>query len=167
MENGHFECLEREVAELLTERGLTVAAAESCTGGLLSKRLTDIPGISKVFRGGVVAYSTASKTALLGVGEGLISEYGAVSRETALAMADGARERFGADIGIGITGVAGPDSDESGLDPGVVFIAITSDDISECRAPGMFRDRDRIRTTAASNALDMVRRYLAGLEIVE
>jgi len=159
--------LENTVAALLEQRGKTLAAAESCTGGLLSKRLTDIPGISKVFPGGVVAYSAQSKTALLGVPAGLISEKGAVSPEVALAMADGARERFGADIGVGITGVAGPGSDASGIEPGTVYIAVTADDARECRAPGMFRDRDRIRITAASNALDMLRRYLSGLGSLE
>ena len=157
--------LENTVAALLAEQGRTLALAESCTGGLVSKRLTDIPGISKVFPGGVVAYSAESKTAILGVDAGLISEKGAVSRETALAMADGARARFGADIGVGITGVAGPGSDESGLEPGTVYIAITAEDISKCRAQVMFRERDRIRISAASSALDMVRRYLSGLDI--
>ena len=102
------DSLENTVAALLEQRGMTLAAAESCTGGLLSKRLTDIPGISKVFLGGAVTYSTESKTALIGVDPGLIAEKGVVSRETAIAMANGIRERLGADIGIGITGIAGP-----------------------------------------------------------
>ena len=134
MENGHFECLEREVAELLTERGLTVAAAESCTGGLLSKRLTDIPGSSRFFIGGIVAYSAQAKISMLGVDPGLIKEKGAVSREAALAMADGAREKLGAGIGVGITGIAGPDSDGSGLEVGIVFIALTTKEASVCES---------------------------------
>ena len=134
MENGHFDCLEREVAGLLTERGLTVAAAESCTGGLLSKRLTDVPGSSRFFIGGIVAYSAQAKISMLGVDPGLIKEKGAVSREAALAMADGAREKLGAGIGVGITGIAGPDSDSSGLEVGTVFIALTTEEASFCES---------------------------------
>ena len=95
--------MENTVAALLTEHGLTLAVAESCTGGLLSKRLTDIPGASGFFMGGVVTYSTQSKTALLGVDPDMINKKGVVSSEVALAMADGARFKVGADIGIGIT----------------------------------------------------------------
>jgi len=157
------DSLENTVASLLNERGLTLAAAESCTGGLLSKRLTDIPGASKTFLGGVVAYSISSKISLLGLDPDLIGAKGAVSREVALAMANSARERFGADIGIGITGLAGPDGDGSAHEPGTVFVALTSKDSSFCKNPGFFRDRDRVRTGGASFALDMVRRYLTGL----
>ena len=105
--------LEKTVAELLLRRGMTLAAAESCTGGLFSKRMTDIPGASRFFLGGIVSYGTRSKTELLGVPEDLIKEKGAICREAALAMAEGARRKFGADIGIGITGLAGPDGDSS------------------------------------------------------
>jgi len=159
------DSLENTVTELLIERGLTVASAESCTGGLFAKKLTDVPGASKVFHGGAVCYSTGSKTEVLGVDQDFIREKGAVSREVALAMADGAREKFGADIGIGITGIAGPDSDSSGLAPGTVFIALTSADSAYCRAPGLYRDRERNRVAAALNALDMVRRLLTGLDV--
>ncbi|MDR0490273.1 MAG: competence/damage-inducible protein A [Oscillospiraceae bacterium] len=150
--------LENTVSRLLKERGMTVAAAESCTGGLFAKRLTDIPGASGIFPGGIVAYNAQSKTELLGVDPGLLKEKGAVSSEVALAMADGARRKFGADIGVGITGIAGPDSDESGLEPGVVFIALVAIGQSFCRSLSLFHDRDRTRTGAASHALDMVRR---------
>ena len=155
------DSLENSVIGLLGEQGVTLATAESCTGGLLSKRLTDIPGASKVFLGGVVAYSEQSKSELLGVDLELLREFGAVSREVALAMADGARLRFGADIGIGITGVAGPGSDSSGREPGFVFVALTTNETSLCMKPRLFHDRDRIRTGAASYALDMLRRLLA------
>jgi len=154
------DSLENTVIGLLGEFGLTLATGESCTGGLLSKRLTDIPGASKVYFGGVVAYSEQSKIELLGVTPELIKEFGAVSSEVALAMADGARQRFGADIGIGITGIAGPDSDESGQEPGTVFIALTTKDKSICKQPRLFHDRERIRIGAASHALDMIRRQL-------
>ena len=157
--------LENTVINLLLESEMTLAAAESCTGGLLSKRLTDIPGASKVFLGGVVSYSTQSKTAVLGVDAGLLEEKGAVCREVALRMADGAREKFGTDIGVGITGIAGPDGDGSGLDPGTVFAALTTKDNSFCRRILLFHDRERIRTSSASNALDMLRRFLTGLKV--
>jgi len=155
------ESLENTVVGLLRERGMTLATAESCTGGLLSKRLTDVPGASKVYYGGVVAYSEQSKVELCGVEPDIISKYGAVSREAALAMATGVRLKLDTDIGIGITGIAGPDSDGSGLEPGIVFVAMTTRDVSECREPRLFHDRERIRIGAANNALDMVRRLLS------
>jgi len=157
--------LESVVVTLLTQQKKTLAVAESCTGGLLAKRLTDIPGSSKVFPGGLVAYSAQSKTKLLGLDPGVIAEKGAVSREAALAMADGAREKFGADIGVGITGIAGPDSDDSGTDPGTVFIALTTGEHSFCRNLELLTDRDRIRSISVSTALDMIRRHLTGLTI--
>jgi nicotinamide-nucleotide amidase len=161
------QSLENRAVELLRERGLTVAAAESCTGGLISKRLTDIPGSSEVFPGGIVAYGAPAKTALLGVAPGIIETYGVVSRETAVAMAIGARERFGADLGIGVTGIAGPDGDGSGLPAGTVFIALAHEGGAYCREPGVFRadDRARMRTISACHALDMLRRHLTGLPV--
>ena len=152
--------LENTVVSLLMKHGQTLATAESCTGGLLSKRLTDIPGASKVYLGGVTAYSAHSKTGLLGVKPELIKDFNAVSREVALAMADGVRLKLGADIGIGITGIAGPGSDASGQKPGTVFIALTTKNTSLCTQPSLYFDRDRIRIGAVNNALDMIRRLL-------
>ena len=157
--------LENTVAGLLGSRGMTLASAESCTGGLVAKRLTDIPGASKFFKGGVVAYDTHSKAELLGVGGSLLREKGVISREVALAMADGARIRFGADIGVSVTGLAGPGGDTADLEIGAVFAALTTKEQSFCRSLRLFHDRDRIRISAASNVLDMVRRFLTGLEI--
>ena len=157
--------LENTVRGLLEASSMTLAAAESCTGGLFSKRMTDLPGASKVFLGGVVAYSPESKTALLGVTPQLLREKGAVSRETALAMADGARKAFGADVGVGITGVAGPQGDGSKHEIGTVFAALTTEKDSFCRKVKLFHDRDRIRMSGASHALDMVRRYLTSLKV--
>ena len=159
------ESLEKTAVDLLEQRGLTLAAAESCTGGLLAKRLTDIPGASKVFKGGIVAYSAQSKIALLGVDRALIDEKGAVSRETAFAMAEGARVRFGADIGIGITGIAGPDGDGSGIEPGTIFVALSTESISYCRDLSLPNDRYRVRIMGTSHALDMIRRHLTGLNV--
>ena len=152
------DSLENTVVTLLKEKGLTLATAESCTGGLLSKRLTDIPGVSSVYLGGVTAYSEHAKAELLGIDPDLIQKFNAVSSEIALAMANGVRLKLGADIGIGITGIAGPGSDSSGQKPGTVFIALTSKEISICKQPALFHDRDRIRTGAANHALDMIRR---------
>ena len=157
--------LENTALELLAQRGLAIAVAESCTGGLLSKRLTDVPGASRVFLGGVVAYSNRSKTELLGIDPGLIESKKAVSREVALAMADGIRARLGADIGIGITGIAGPDGDGSGIEPGTIFVALTTARDSFCREVHLHYDRDRTRTSGTHHALDMVRRHLTGLEV--
>jgi len=154
------DSLENTVVSLLREHGLTLATAESCTGGLLSKRLTDIPGASKVYLGGVVAYSPQSKTELLGTPQETIHEYGEVSREVAIAMATGIRTRMGSDIGIGITGIAGPDSDASGKEPGTAFIALATKEKTICVNPRLFYDRERIRIGAANNALDMVRREI-------
>ena len=155
--------LERDVALMLTEQGLTVAVAESCTGGLLSKRLTDIPGASGFFMGGIVSYNVQSKISLLGVNSGLIRERGVVSREVALAMADCAREKFVSDFGIGITGIAGPEGDGSGINVGTVFVAMTTKDVSLHRDLHLTHDRNRIRIAASSRALDMMRKYLNGL----
>lgn len=156
--------LEAVVSALLREKGLTLAVAESCTGGLLSKRMTDLPGASEVFRGGAVVYATDSKTSLLGVPAALIEEKGVVSREVALSLAENVRAAFSADFGVGITGLAGPDGD--GVHPvGTVFIALAAAEGSFVREIHGGRDRDRIRTMAASHALDMLRRYMTGLPV--
>ena len=154
------ESLENTVINLLKSSGKTLAVAESCTGGLLAKRLTDIPGSSQVFLGGVVAYSNTAKTSLLGVDAALIAEKHAVSQEVAIAMAKNVREKLGADFGIGITGIAGPDSDESGQTPGTVFIALSAGDEAFVKTPSVFLERERVRVAGASGALDMLRRYL-------
>ena len=117
--------VDQQVAELLVAQGLTVAAAESCTGGLVLARLTDRPGSSAYLRGGIAAYANDVKTALAGVPADVIERHGAVSAEVAVALADGARERVGTDIGIGVTGVAGPDGGTSEKPVGLVWIALT------------------------------------------
>ncbi|MCL2820928.1 MAG: competence/damage-inducible protein A [Oscillospiraceae bacterium] len=159
------DSLENTVVSLLREKGYTLAIAESCTGGLLSKRLTDIPGVSEVYIGSVVAYSEQSKTELLSIERDIISIHGEVSEEVAITMAKGVRKRLGATIGIGITGIAGPESDKSGKEPGTVFIALSTKDTVACRAPKLFFDRERIRISATNNALDMIRRLLTDLPL--
>ncbi|MGI5936623.1 MAG: competence/damage-inducible protein A [Oscillospiraceae bacterium] len=159
------DSLEQLVVELLSEQGLSLSAAESCTGGLLAKRLTDIPGASKVFMGGATVYTNACKSALLGIDPRLIEEKGAVSREVAFEMARRIREKLGADLGVGITGLAGPEGD--GVhDVGTVYVALAADKgcfIRELRLGT--GGRDRVRTLSVSSALDMIRRYLTGLPI--
>lgn len=159
------DSLESVVLRILKEKNLTLAAAESCTGGLLQKRLTDILGSSKAFLGGAVTYSNKSKELLIGVPATLLEKEGAVSEAVAKAMADGIREKLGAEFGIGITGVAGPDKDDRGNEVGTVFVALSAIDDTYVRKLHLGSDRGRIRTAAANNGLDMLRRYLTGLKI--
>ncbi len=159
--------LENTVLLLLKERRMTLASAESCTGGLVSKRMTDLPGASEVYIGGVVTYAVSSKTALLGVPPELIEREGVVSRAVSEAMARGVRSRLASDLGIGITGIAGPSSDESGTPVGTVFVSLASPEGVFTRHLHLGHDRDRVRTGAANHALDMVRRFLTGLDVCE
>ncbi len=159
--------LENAVFTLLKEQHKTLSSAESCTGGLLAKRITDVSGASAVFRGGAVTYATDTKHGILGVSQELLDKQGAVCRETALQMAEGARQIFKSDISAAITGIAGPDSDGSGKPAGLVYVAIAADGNMYCRELFLGGDRDRVRVLAVNHALDMVRRYLAGLNILE
>ena len=148
------------VLDLLAERGLTVALAESCTGGLLASRLTDLPGSSRVLERGYVTYSNRAKTDELGIAPALLEKVGAVSEAVAAAMAEGARERAKASIGVGITGVAGPDGGTPEKPVGLVFIAIdgaAGSALRRCLFPG---SRERIRYQASQYALEMLRRGL-------
>jgi len=153
------EILEEVVGRVLTENRATVAAAESCTGGMLAERLTNIPGSSNYFLGGVVCYSNELKSALVGVPPELIESKGAVSPEVALALADGIRRRTGATLGVGITGIAGPGGGTPEKPVGLVHIAIADERGPRERAFRFPGDRERIRQHATQAALDMVRRY--------
>ena len=151
---------------LLKERDLTLATAESCTGGRVAERITALPGVSSVYRGGVVSYWTSVKADVLGVPQAILDQHGAVSEETARAMAEGARRITGADIGVSVTGVAGPDRDERYNPVGLVYIGLATPDGTFCRRTDSGRRRrDRIQDLAANHALDVVRRYLTGLPI--
>ena len=151
---------------LLKERDLTLATAESCTGGRVAERITALPGVSSVYRGGVVSYWTSVKADVLGVPQKILDQHGAVSEETARAMAEGARRITGADIGVSVTGVAGPDRDERDNPVGLVYIGLAAPEGTFCRRIETGnRRRDRIQDLAANHALDMVRRYLTGLPI--
>lgn len=152
------DTLELAVVRLLQQRGETVATGESCTGGLLAARITDVPGSSKVFLGGVVAYSNAAKTAFLGVPAELIERVGAVSEEVAQALAEGARDRFGATYGIGITGIAGPEGGTPEKPVGLVYIALSQENykatVERCEFIG---SRGIIRQRATQTALNSLR----------
>ena len=155
------DSLEARVVELLSQRQKTLATAESCTGGLLSKRVTDIPGASKVYRGGVCAYTEVAKRLLLGVPEDVLSAHGAVSEPVARAMAEGILSRLDADLALGITGLAGPDGDGSESPVGTVYIVLAvRGGETRCRMFRLGSDRERVRTMAVNHGLDMVRRAL-------
>ena len=157
--------LEECVLALLLKAGKTIATAESCTAGLLSSRLTSIPGASAAFLGGVAAYANEVKTAFLGVPAELIETEGAVSEKVARAMAKGVRERMGADLGIGITGIAGPGGGSETKPVGTVFVALEAEGGTYIRALRLGSDRERVRVMAVHHALDMTRRYLTGLPV--
>ncbi len=152
--------LERVVGELLRDRGVTVAAAESCTGGLLTSRLTDVPGSSAYVERSVVVYSNAAKTELLGVPAALIEQHGAVSEPVALAMAAGIRARAGTTIGIGITGIAGPDGGTPEKPVGTVAIAVDGPWGCRVRTRVFPGGREQVKFFATQAALDDVRRAL-------
>ena len=158
--------LEAVCVRLLKEKGLTLATAESCTGGRVAERITALPGVSAVYRGGVVSYWTQVKAGVLGVPQAILDAHGAVSEETARAMAEGARRVTGAEIAVSVTGVAGPDPDERGVPVGIVYIGLATPDGTFCRPLDLGkRRRDRIQDLASNHALDVVRRYLTGLPI--
>jgi competence/damage-inducible protein CinA-like protein len=152
------ESLEEVVARILTENRATVAVAESCTGGMLAERLTNVPGSSSYFVGGVVCYSNELKTSLVGVPREMIEAKGAVSPEVALALADGIRKRSGATVGVGTTGIAGPAGGTPEKPVGLVHIGIADERGASEQAFRFPGDRDRIRRFATQTALDMVRR---------
>lgn len=164
-----IESLEELVVKLLNEQGKTLATAESCTGGLLSKRITDIPGSSSVFHMGCVTYANEAKEALLFVPHEILKAHGAVSEETARAMAEGIVKRSGSDLGIGITGIAGPDGGTPEKPVGLIYIALSDGKTTWVakRSPiGRTKSREWHRHCAASQALDMARRYLSGLPVL-
>jgi nicotinamide-nucleotide amidase len=157
-DNG--ESLEQIAGNYLQMRNATLAVAESCTGGLLAQRITSVSGSSRYFAGGVVVYSNELKTACAEVPAKMITAHGAVSREVAAALAEGIRKRCGTTLGVGITGVAGPNGGTAEKPVGLVFHGLASSDgteVTEKKFPG---DRSRVRWFATQQALDMVRRKL-------
>ena len=154
------EELAREVVSKLTDEGRTLSTAESCTGGLLGKLLTDIPGASNAYKGGVISYVNEVKHRILGVEQQTLDVCTAVSRETAHEMAKGARELLKADVGVSTTGLAGPDGDGTGRPVGLVYVALNMAGFSYCRELHLKGDRAEIRSQAAHEALSMLLEFL-------
>ena len=152
--------VEELVLDLARERGLALAAAESCTGGLVAAELTSVPGSSDVFRGGVVAYDNEVKHAQLGVGEATLAEHGAVSAETAAAMALGARTSLGADVAVSVTGIAGPGGGTPGTPVGLVYLHASSPEAELARELNLPGDREAVRRRATAAALHLLRELL-------
>lgn len=149
--------IEKAVVTLLAQKGETVATAESCTGGLVAQRITEVPGSSAVFPGGVVAYSNPAKTDLVEVSPELIARHGAVSPEVAQALAEGVRRRFQTTYGIGITGVAGPDGGTPDKPVGLVYIAVAEEGTCQVEQANFIGSRQVVRTRSAQTALNLVR----------
>jgi nicotinamide-nucleotide amidase len=166
LEQWLFARDERRVEELVLSlaaaRGLRLATAESCTGGMIAARLTDVPGSSASFVGGVVAYANEVKRAGLGVPEGLLAEHGAVSAEVAAAMAEGARDRFGADVAVSVTGVAGPGGGTAEKPVGRVHLHAVGPDGSLARVLDLPGEREQVRVRATVTALHLLRALLTG-----
>lgn len=158
------ETLEQQVIAALKARGLTLAAAESCTGGLAAKRLTDVPGASAVFLGGVVSYTNGVKERVLHVPHETLEVYSAVSEQTARAMAEGVRALAGADLGLSVTGVAGPDRDDRGHAVGTVYLALSAGTGTQTRQLHLTGSRPAIRDRSAD---EMFRMLLAYIQIKE
>ena len=156
-----YTCIEEAVIEKLKEKHMKVATAESCTGGLIAKRITDVPGASEVFDCGIISYANEIKHRVLGVSEDDLNKYGAVSEPVARQMAQGALKVSGADIAVSVTGIAGPDSDSTNQPVGLVYIGLADRDnvwVRELRTSR--KDRSYNRYVSASNALNMIRLYI-------
>jgi nicotinamide-nucleotide amidase len=152
--------MERVLGDLLVERNLRIGVAESCTGGLITSRLTDVPGSSRYVDRGLVVYGNAAKTELLGVSPALIEEHGAVSEEVAVAMTEGIRARARTDVGVGVTGIAGPGGGTSEKPVGTVAVAAAIPALMRSRVFRFVGDREQVKFQASQAALDMVRRML-------
>jgi len=158
------DTLPRVVGDLLRQKHLTIAVAESCTGGLLGKMITDVSGSSDYFLGGIIAYSNESKIKLLLLPRIILEKYGAVSQECAGYMAEGAAQNLGTNIGISVTGVAGPTGGTDEKPVGLVYVGLAASGKTFGKEYRFGNDRDRNRERAAVAALDMVRRYLLEIE---
>lgn len=154
------DTLEKVVVTLLTERSQTLALAESCTGGLIGHRITNIPGSSKVFLGGITAYSNEVKIKQLEVPSSLLEKYGAVSSQTAVAMAEAIRKKLSSDFALGVTGIAGPTGGTPQKPVGLVYIACAGPDGTSVQEYKYIGDRQTIKQSASQSALDMLRRRL-------
>lgn len=156
-----LDIVTKNVVKYLCEQGITVSTAESCTGGILSSAITSVAGASKIFGLGVCSYWESIKTSVLSVDEEIISQYGVVSARTASAMAQGVRKLGGADIGVGITGIAGPTGAEEGKPVGTVFVSVTGFGKEITRDLRLYEkllelDREAVRIEAATQAMLMI-----------
>jgi len=156
------EPLEFQVGRLLLRYRLTIATAESCTGGLVGHLLTNVPGSSEYVLGGIIAYCNKAKVALLGVRPATLERHGAVSEPTALAMARGARRRFGADIAISVTGIAGPTGGAPDKPVGLVYIGLAAAQVERCERHVWAEDRLGNKQLSAEAALRLLLDYLQG-----
>ena len=162
MGGSDARALSRSLLDLCRIRKLTIATAESCTGGLVAAQLTEVPGSSASFRGGAVAYSNALKESLLGVSAGLLARHGAVSEECARAMAAGARERLVADAALAVTGIAGPAGGTKAKPVGLVYIAAAVPGRTEVVRRVFPGDRSQVRRRTATHALGLLRSLIRG-----
>jgi PncC family amidohydrolase len=153
---------EEHILKLMIKKSLKLSVAESCTGGLIASRITDIAGSSEYFDSGVVAYSNAAKTRFLGVSEEVLAGHGAVSRETAVSMAEGVRRVTGTHIGLSVTGIAGPGGGSDLKPVGTVFIGISSQTGTTAKPFRFEGDRKEVRQKASDAALKMVIDHLEG-----
>ena len=158
----HPDALESVIGRLLKQRGLTLAVAESCTGGLVSHRITDVPGSSAYYLGSVTAYANTIKERVLRVRRGTLRRHGAVSEQTALEMARGVRQMLGADIGLAVTGIAGPEGGTPEKPVGLVFVALAAPEGDWVERYIWDGDRWQNKARSAEAALDLLRRYLEG-----
>jgi len=154
--------LEEVIAGLLTEKKLTIAVAESCTGGLITNRLTDVSGSSDYLERGLVTYSNAAKIGMLGVPASIIEKHGAVSEETARLMAEGVRKLAGTDLGLSSTGIAGPTGGTKEKPVGTVYLAVANSKQTICRHYAFRWDRSRNKHVFSETALMMLKNFLQG-----
>jgi PncC family amidohydrolase len=156
------QSIEISIGELLRSRALRLATAESCTGGLIGHRLTDIPGSSDYFLGGVIAYANAVKIKALGVNAQTLEEHGAVSRETVLEMASGVRQALASDIGLAVSGIAGPGGGTTEKPVGLVWIGLSAPLVEVARRCMFTGERLSVKEQAAQAAIEMLQDYLQG-----
>jgi PncC family amidohydrolase len=159
--------LSRQIGNLLRKRGLSLSTAESCTGGLIGHLLTNVPGSSDYYLGGVVAYANDAKMRLLYLPPGLLAQYGAVSRETVLEMARGIRQFLGADLGLSVSGVAGPGGGTVEKPVGTVWVGLASPEGAWARLYHFSGNRQQNKTFSAEAALNLLSDYLHGMRDLE
>jgi PncC family amidohydrolase len=158
--NAKSKSLEAGLGDLLRDRRLKLAVAESCTGGLLADRITDIPGSSDYFLGGITAYAYEAKVALLGVSWATLEAHGAVSRETVLEMARGARRALSADVAVSVSGIAGPAGGLPDKPVGTTWIGLSASDAEGARLHHFRGERRQVKMRAADAALELLKEYL-------